>query len=47
MQHANSLNIGKIKPNTVLLKPVSRGSGAGLGAGRMNNQMSTINPHPS
>ena len=28
---ANSMNIRKINPNTVMLKPVSRGSGVGSG----------------
>jgi len=38
---ANSLNIRKINPNTVMLKPMSRGS---LGQSRASNPMNTINP---
>ena len=45
-QFAHSMNIRKINPNTVMLKPVSRGSGVGHGIAqsRASNPMNTMNP---
>ena len=46
---ANSMNIRKINPNTVMLKPVSRGSGVGSGIAqsRQSNPINTMNPKVS
>lgn len=44
-QYANSLNIRKINPNTVMLKPVSRASmgGGTLALSRASNPLNSIN----
>lgn len=39
-------NIRKINPNTVMLKPVSRGSGSNVGIGLKNPQVSMTIPVP-
>ena len=48
---ANSMNIRKINPNTVMLKPVSRGDtnsiGGTLAQSRASNPVNTMNPKVS